>query len=165
MLATIERLEEQTVTEVFEDWSVTYRIIPIIAGVEVNVYDESGQAVLVFNGGVEIEFAWTDEAAAMFENIDVADPVELLELLARLNRKIESDMQAKREARQAWQDANQPDWDCLTLEREPALEKSLDGMVYRTMATCEDGNRFMVTWKPDADGICDWDNPTDVKWM
>lgn len=157
MLAAVEQLETRTVTESFEDWAVTYRIIPIIAGVELNVYDESGQGVIIFNGSSEIEFAWTDEAAAMFENIDVAEPIELLELLARLNRKLDSDMQA---ARRAHQDAAQPDWDCLTLEREPELEKSLSGMVYRTTAADEDLNRYIITWVPDDKGRCDWDNPS-----
>ena len=98
MLAAVEQLEERTVTEIYEDWSVTYRIIPIIAGVEVNVYDDSKQAVLVINGATEIEFAWTVEAAAMFENVDTAEPIELLELLARLNRKLDEDMRAVRKA-------------------------------------------------------------------
>lgn len=150
---------EQTVTEVYGDWTVTYRIIPIIASVEVHVYDESKQAALVINESVEIEFAWTEESAAMFGNIDGANAIELLGLIARLNIKIESDMQA---ARQAYQDARQPDWDCLTWEGDPALEKSLDGMVYRTTAFDEDSNRYIITWTPDANDICDWDNPSRV---
>lgn len=98
MLAAVEQLETRTVTEVYEGWEVRYRIIPIIAGVEVHVYDESKQAVLIFNGSSEIEFAWTDEASAMFGDIDVAEPIELLELLARLNRKLDDDMRATRKA-------------------------------------------------------------------
>lgn len=98
MLAAVEQLEVRTVTEIIEDWVLTYRVIPIIAEVELHVYDESKQAVLKFNDSAEIEFSWTPEASAMFDNIDVADPVEFLELLARLNRKLEADSRAIRKA-------------------------------------------------------------------
>ena len=101
MLAAVEQLEVRTITETIEDWTITYRIIPIIADVEVHVYDESKQAVLIFNDSadsVEIEFSWTVEAAGMFDNIDTAEPIELLELLARLHRKLETDMRAVRKA-------------------------------------------------------------------
>lgn len=157
MLA-VEKLEARTVTETFDDWSVTYRVIPITENVELLVYDESNDAVLSINGA-EIEFTWTEVAAAMFDNIAGINAVELLGLLAQLNLKMESDMLT---ARQARQDAPQPDWDCLTLEHEPALEKSLDGMVHRATASDEEGNRYIVTWSPDINGHCNWDNPSEV---
>lgn len=88
MLAAIEVLEEQTVTEVFEDWTVTYRVIPIIDGVKLHVFDADNEAVLIFNELTDIEFRWSLEAANMFDNIDTVEPIELLELVSRLNRKL-----------------------------------------------------------------------------
>lgn len=143
--------------EIETGWVVELTTSHITDGVTLKVYD-SGEGVLVV-GTAEIEFTWDDEAAAMFDNIDSINAVELLEIIVRYNFKMESNMFA---ARQARQDAPQPDWDCLTLEREPALEKSLDGMVYRTTASDEESNRYIVTWTPDINDHCDWDNPSKV---
>ena len=87
------------VTETYDDgWAVSFRRIPIIENVEFVVYDDSQTAVLEINGQDTIEFAWSPEAEAMVESIDTAEPIELLELLSRLNRKLESDMKAVRQA-------------------------------------------------------------------
>ncbi|MEZ7173564.1 hypothetical protein [Sporosarcina sp. OR05] len=73
----------------------------IIPGVELLIYNEVDEAVLRINEEDVIEFHYTPEAAAMFAQIDTAEPIELLELLARLNKSLDAKLEAERLARKA----------------------------------------------------------------
>jgi hypothetical protein len=64
------------------DWTVTIVTVPIIEGVSVTVYDQKDAVLNI--GSQSLEFSWTHEAAQMFLEIDNAEPVELLEMLFRL---------------------------------------------------------------------------------
>ena len=145
-------------TTIEAGWTVELTTMHIAEGVKLEVHNGE-TAALTVGDALGIDFLWTPEAAAMFSNIEGKSAIELLGLVAKLNRMQEADMLA---ARQAHQNKPQPDWDCLTLEDEPALEPSLDGMVYRTTANDEDGSRYIITWTPDVSGSCDWDNPSQV---
>lgn len=71
---------KEEVVEIELGWSVNVQTTQIIEGVEVIVYD-GREAVLRINGVNTIEFKWSDEAATLFANIDVCEPVELLACL------------------------------------------------------------------------------------
>ncbi|MHC8516185.1 hypothetical protein [Sporosarcina sp. ITBMC105] len=73
--------------EIEKGWTVHIRTMPIIENVEVLVYDGK-EAVLRINNEDAIEFIWTEEAAAMFAEIDAAEIIEVFELLSRLNRQM-----------------------------------------------------------------------------
>ncbi|MCG7346400.1 hypothetical protein MHZ92_20040 [Sporosarcina sp. ACRSL] len=81
--------------EIEKGWTVHIRTMPIIEGVEVVTIDNK-EASLRVNGEDIIEFNWTQEAATLFANIDVCEPIELLELLARLNRQLNGRLGASR---------------------------------------------------------------------
>lgn len=56
----------------------------IIVGVGVTIFPH-GEAVLSINERNILRFKWTPEAEKMFEDIDVVEPIELLEMLQRLD--------------------------------------------------------------------------------
>lgn len=79
------------VIEIEAGWTVHVRTITIIEGVEVAVYDGE-TAVLRINEADVIEFTWCEEAETLFTDIDVCEPIELLETVARLNRQLTDGM-------------------------------------------------------------------------
>lgn len=75
------------VVEIEKGWTVHMRTMPIIENVEIVVIDNK-EASLNINGDTVIEFVWNAEAQAMFAEIDTAEVIEVLELVARLNRQM-----------------------------------------------------------------------------
>ena len=64
------------------EWQLAVVNVPIIEGVSITVYDQS-EAVLNI-GNQSLDFKWTEEAAQMFLEIDSVEPIELLEMIYRL---------------------------------------------------------------------------------
>lgn len=58
------------------------RIEEIIPGVSLMVEYHSGKAVLII-GEYAIEFEWNEDARALFDNLDNAEPIELLAVIAQ----------------------------------------------------------------------------------
>ncbi|MDN4608628.1 hypothetical protein [Sporosarcina highlanderae] len=70
---------------VLPECSLFFRKVTIIPNVELIVYEAANEAVLRINDADVIEFRWNSEAVAMFAGIDTVEPIELLEMLARLD--------------------------------------------------------------------------------
>lgn len=66
-----------------EGWMISRTII---TGVSLTIFPH-GEATLNINEREVIRFMWTKEAEAMFDEIDTAEPIELLELLHRFQIK------------------------------------------------------------------------------
>lgn len=60
----------------------------IFAGVHLEVYKHPSFAddATLHIGDSEVHFAWTDEAAALFAELDTCEPIELLAILAQAPR-------------------------------------------------------------------------------
>lgn len=86
--ATDVFLSEGTATQVSlgNDWMLSVVNVPIIEGISVTIYDQS-EAVLNI-GNQSLEFRWTEEAAQMFLELDSAEPIELCEMLLRLQSEV-----------------------------------------------------------------------------
>lgn len=60
----------------------------IFVGVHLEVYKQLGYGdeATLHIGDNEVHFAWTEEAAALFEGLDTCEPIELLAILAQAPR-------------------------------------------------------------------------------
>lgn len=82
MLAVVKQLVVRQGVIEADGRKVTIEHHPIIAGVELDVYD-GVEAVLRIGGMNIIKFVWNDCTRAIFDEIDTCEPIELLEALHR----------------------------------------------------------------------------------
>ncbi|PJO43809.1 hypothetical protein [Lysinibacillus xylanilyticus] len=68
----------------------TYKVVrtEIFAGVYLEVYKQPGYAdeATLNIGDNEVHFAWSDEAAVLFAELDMRKPIDLLEILTQAPR-------------------------------------------------------------------------------
>ncbi|MFJ8515785.1 hypothetical protein [Lysinibacillus xylanilyticus] len=68
----------------------TYEVVrtEIFAGVHLEVYKQPGYAdeATLHIGDNEVHFAWSDEAAVLFAELDKREPIELLAILTQAPR-------------------------------------------------------------------------------
>lgn len=74
-----------------EGFTVVVESAEIIPGVKLSVYD--GVEGVLTIGGQDVAFAWTEEASALFSDIDTCEPIELLALLAQKYCTITKELQ------------------------------------------------------------------------
>jgi len=78
-MTTLEliEIEEGYVMEVFT--------VAITKEIRLKVYDKT-DATLILGNKNEINFDWTEDAQQVFNDIDLADPIELLTILAQSSK-------------------------------------------------------------------------------
>ncbi|WP_312128270.1 hypothetical protein [Lysinibacillus capsici] len=79
---------QMQIVEVEPGYSYVVKRTQIIDGVYLEVFNQPGYEddAILYIGDNEILFAWTDESAALFAELDTCEPIELLAILAQAPR-------------------------------------------------------------------------------
>lgn len=74
--------------EVEPGFTLDVTVTELFNGVRLEVYrnEEFGEDATLFIGDNEVQFAWTDEAATLFAELDTCEPIELLAILSQSHK-------------------------------------------------------------------------------
>ncbi|MET4561562.1 hypothetical protein ABIA69_002730 [Lysinibacillus parviboronicapiens] len=78
-------ITQMQIVEVEPGYSYVVERTQLLDGVHLEVFRQPGYPddAILFIGDNEILFAWTDEAATLFAELDTCEPIELLAILAQ----------------------------------------------------------------------------------
>lgn len=81
-------ITQMQIVEVEPGYSYVVERTQLLEGVHLEVFRQPGYQddAILFIGDNEILFAWTDEAVALFAELDTCEPIELLAILAQAPR-------------------------------------------------------------------------------